>query len=348
MKVVASVEYQKMHEIGAGEGMNSKVYLATDPQLAGTIAVKEIPKADFGNKVDRYFSEAQAMHKTKHENIVPVHYACATGTHVCIAMPFFKNGSFAGLVKNGPALPSLVLATGRAVLAALAQVHLANLLHLDVKPSNVLLSDRNVPMLADFGQARELSGTGTATALRMYHLAVPPEAYGGVLAVPSDIFQAGLLLYRAANGDPHFMSQWTSDHNRQALAVQKGRFPKRDSFLPHVPQRLRTAIRRALRVDPQERYQSAMEFADALGKVELNLDWTTTVSPNDRTWSVKRPDQPDLTVRAVQGTNGLAVEVYTASPGQARRAKGKSVFWRTGLTPKDGEAHLTQVFENLR
>jgi eukaryotic-like serine/threonine-protein kinase len=348
MKVVASVEYQKIQEIGAGEGMNSKVYLVRDPQLAGDIAVKEVPKSDFGNDVNLYFAEAQAMYRTKHDNIVPVHYACATGTHVCIAMPFFRRGSFARIVQAGPAPLSLVLSTGRAILAALAQIHLVDLLHLDVKPSNVLLSDRGVPMLADFGQSRRMTAAGVATVPRLYHLAVPPEAYSGVVALPSDIYQAGLLLYRAANGDPHFMTQWTPDHVKQADAVKRGRFPRRDGFLPHVPQRLRTAIRKALRVKPDERYQSAIEFADAIGKVACELDWATTIGASgDYTWRCHRVSQSDLVVVATPAGATWSVEVYTASRS-IQRAKGRSVFWKTGLSWKQAEKHLTEVFENLR
>ncbi|MCA9626552.1 MAG: serine/threonine protein kinase [Myxococcales bacterium] len=351
MKVVANVEYEKLEEIGAGEGMNSKVYLATDPQLSGPIAVKEIPKKDFGNQVNLYFAEAQAMYKTRHDNIVPVHYACETDSHVCIAMPFFKRGSFARLVKSGPAPLSLVLSTGRAVLKALAQVHLANLLHLDVKPSNVLLSDKGVPMLADFGQARQLSSSGVATASRLYYLAVPPEAHlhKGAVALPSDIFQAGVLLYRAANGDPFFKQQWNVDHAKQSAAVVKGRFPRRDLFLPHVPQRLRTVIRRALKVRPEDRYQSAVEFADALGKVACPINWQTKIRPDGAyCWEGIRDGQPTLLVLAQPADTEWNVEVYTEGERGARRAKGKSTFWRRGLAWPKAVAHLTEVFENLR
>jgi serine/threonine protein kinase len=348
MKVVANVEYERLREIGAGEGMNSKVYLARDPQLAGEIAVKEVPKADFGNKIDRYFAEAQAMYKAKHESIVPVHYACATGTHVCIAMPYFKRGSFASAVKDGPARLSIVLSTGHAVLSALAQIHLADLLHLDVKPSNILLSDRGIAMLADFGQSREMSAAGVATVGRIYHLAVPPEAYSGVVAVPSDIFQAGLLLYRAANGDPHFMATWTTDHAKQKSAVTKGRFPPRDNFLPHVPRRLRTVIRKALKVKPEDRYQSAIEFSDELGKVACDLDWAMTRAANgEHVWECRRIGQPDLIVKATPTSAAWALSVYTVTGGKLR-AKGRSVFWKTALSWSEASKHLTEVFENLR
>jgi serine/threonine protein kinase len=349
VKVVAEVEYEKLEEIGAGEGMNSLVYKARDPQLAGIVAVKEVEKANFRNNISDYFAEAQAMYKTKHDNIVPVHYACATGTHVCIAMPFFKEGSFAALIKAGPAPLSLALKVGGAVLAALAQIHLAKLLHLDVKPSNVLLSDRGVPMLSDFGQARRLSSAGVATVPRMYWQGVPPEAYGGAVVVQSDIYQAGLLLYRAVNGDPHFQRQRILDPGKMKAAILKGKLPRRDDFLPHVPQRLRTIIRKALRVDPAERFQSATEFADQLGKVACDLDWNTTVhATGSIEWRAQRADQPRLIVLAEVNQGAWSVKTYTEGTKGARRAKGLSVFWRELPSWKEASAHLTQVFENLR
>ena len=60
MQVLGSLTYETLREIGVGEGMNSKVYLADEPQLGGQVAVKEIDKADFGNVPAEYFKEAHA------------------------------------------------------------------------------------------------------------------------------------------------------------------------------------------------------------------------------------------------------------------------------------------------
>lgn len=347
MKVLAEVRYEKLAQIGVGLGANSKVYRARDPQLEGVIAVKEIEKARFPS-VSEYFEEAKAMYKSKHDNIVPVHYACETSSHVCIAMPLFKRGSFSKLIENGPAPLSIVLRVGRAVLSALSQIHLSNLLHLDVKPSNVLLSDSGVPMLSDFGQSRRMSSTGVATAPPLYAWSIPPEAFGGLVVAASDIYQTGLLLYRAMNGDPHFNGQHPSDLQ---TAITSGRFPRRDKaedFLPHVPRRLRTVIRKALRVDPAGRYQTAIEFADELGKVDFQLDWATSVQPTGGfKWQAARHGQPSFLVTAEPTATTWKTCVYTVPRDGKPRAKGKSVFWRDGMSWPVASKHLTEVFASL-
>src|SRR5436309_1911483 len=105
MQVVASIQYTKLKPIGVGQGMNSEVFLASEPQLGGQIAVKEIEKAKFGNNISEYFAEAQAMFATNHPNVVPVQYGCETSDRICLAMPYFPKGSLLDRIGNFPVSP---------------------------------------------------------------------------------------------------------------------------------------------------------------------------------------------------------------------------------------------------
>jgi eukaryotic-like serine/threonine-protein kinase len=100
MQVVAQIQYTRCGQIGIGQGMNSTVFLAHDPQLCGYFAVKEIEKSRLGNDVTLYFAEAQAMFATSHPNIVPIQYACETVTHIVLAMPHFASGSLATRISS--------------------------------------------------------------------------------------------------------------------------------------------------------------------------------------------------------------------------------------------------------
>ena len=172
MKAIASLEYEKLRQIGAGQGMNSTVYLANDPQLGGEIVVKEVPLTTFVNPFQAYFQEANAMFAVDHPNVVPVHYAGTTATDVCIAMPHYPKGSLADLLAGGPLPVSQVLRFGQDVLAGLARIHAAQYIHFDIKPSNVLISNNNRGMVADFGQSRALGpgGVGDEAASTLRHL----------------------------------------------------------------------------------------------------------------------------------------------------------------------------------
>src|SRR5712691_1236146 len=94
MKVVGSISYTKLREIGVGQGMNSKVYLADDSQLGGQVAAKEIEKSRFANP-NAYFDEAQTMFAVVHDNVIAVQYACQTPTTISLVMPYYHNGSLA-------------------------------------------------------------------------------------------------------------------------------------------------------------------------------------------------------------------------------------------------------------
>lgn len=348
MNVSATLEYKKLRQIGVGQGMNSTVHLARDPQLGGEVVVKEIPLANFGNQLATYFREAQAMFAADHQNVVPVHYAGTTATDICIAMPFYPKGSLADELRAGPLLVSRALIIGQDVLSGLARIHVGGYIHFDVKPSNVLISDTGRGMVADFGQSREIAAGGVVVNVpHLYWTCVPPERFAGPVTLLADVYQVGLLLYRAVNGEQEWNRQLPADALKLPPLIQKGRFPDRRLFLPHVPDRLRRVIRKALSVDPTDRFASATEFADVLGRVAPKPDWRCTPAPNDEmSWRAPRPSQPELVVELRRKGAAWAVSVYTDNGG-SRRARQKDALWATCTTLKEARRHLTAVFKAL-
>ena len=348
MKVQARIEYTKQRRIGVGQGQNSEVYLVKDPQLGGIVIAKEIPLAKLGNDQNRYFEEARAMFKSEHRNVVPINYACATSTHVCLVMPYYKQGSLSDQINKAPITLSETLSMGFGMLSGVTAIHNAGFLHLDIKPSNVLFSDSGHAMLADFGQSRRLRQNGTVAQPKMYIWAIPPEVLDNNAAIiASDIFQAGLTLYRAVNGDNFYMSERP---HRSDLADQiiNGKFPHRDRFMPHVPRRLRTVIRKSLRLDPADRYQSAVEFSAALTSVAIDLDWQTEAMPDGGLrWTANRPCQPAYRVELRPDDAKWRVQVHTIAESKTPRAKGKRDLWNNQLTRTQALKHLKAVFESL-
>lgn len=348
MKVAATLEYVKCQQIGVGEGMNSEVYLAHDPQLGGEVVVKEIPLASFGNTVNGYFAEAQAMFASTHDNVVPVHYAGTAGTNICITMPYFPAGSWAKQLAVSPAPISSVVRIGQDVLAGLAHIHIAGYVHFDVKPSNVLLSKTGRGLVSDFGQSRAIGPKGTIALPSLYWACVPPEAYASAVTLLADVYQTGLLLYRAVNGEAEWSRQLKAVASRVDDAIKRGRFPDRKYFLPHVPDRLRRAIRKALSIDPKDRHQSAVEFADDLGHVAPVLDWSCQTNPTGATvWSADRGPRPRLVVELQPASAGKwDVQVFTDGKGK-RRGREKTSAWKAGLALEDARRHLRKVFKSL-
>ena len=348
MQVLASISYTRLSRIGVGQGMNSEVYLAGDSQLGGQVAAKEIDKARFANPT-AYFNEAQIMFAVAHDNVVAVQYACQTAATISLVMPYYANGSLADRIQSCPLQLSEVQRIAQGVLAGLAHIHLASFIHFDLKPSNILFSNTNRPMVADFGQSRAISSTGVVTVPPLYMTSQPPETIStGVASQLADIYHTGLLMYRALNGDAFFRSQLAPDPTVLMAKIAAGKFPDRNMFMPHVPPRVRTLVRKALRVNPTDRFQSATEMADALTRVNLPLDWSVTAHPSGGfRWRAVRPGQCDLVVELVNNAGNCDIKTFTELVAEPRRAKCRKENWRAGLSLSDAHAHLKDVFERL-
>jgi len=328
--------------------MNSTVYLADEPQLGGQVAAKEIEKSRFANAAN-YFDEAQVMFASAHDNVVRVQYACQTSDLISLVMPYYHNGSIADRIQDRPLQLSEVQRVAQAVLAGLAHIHLTGYIHFDVKPSNVLFSDVSRPMVADFGQSRAISPSGVVTVPPLYMSAQPPETITtGVATTLADIYHVGLLLYRVLSGDKFFSSQIPTDPAVLRAQISSGKFPDRKRFMAHVPARLRTLVRKALQVNPADRFQTATEMADVLSRVGVALDWAVEpILLGGFRWRASRPDHCDLVVELTTRGAMWDVATYTEKTGEPPRAKCKKDYWRTGLSLNDAYAHLKDVFEGL-
>lgn len=351
MEVHSHIRYKKLRQIGVGQGMNSKVYVAEDLHLKRELAVKEIERSRIRpGGWDEYHREAQAMFACRHDHVVPIRYACLNASHVSLAMPYYSQGSLQDRIAAGPPPLGEAFRWADGILSALSQVHVAGLLHFDLKPSNVLFSDNDGPLIADFGQARLMNPSGVSPAPPMYRYGVPPEMYRtGVGSVESDLYLTGLTFYRMFNGNPYFELQRTRVRGSFQDEVAAGRFPNRKRFQPHIPPGLRRVIRRALKVDPANRYHSVAEFQNALGRVEIGIDWSAQELPDGEVlWTGERTGMAGLEVRQKRNGSGSTwdVEVFTRGAAGLRR-KGSDNLWAAGLNKPDRERHLRQVFSGL-
>lgn len=351
MKQVASLEFTKLREIGQGEGRNSRVFVVNDPQLGGELVLKEIPKKSV-KKPTELFAECNKIHASRHQNVVATQYGCETTDLVCIAMPYYPCGSLAPRIQQGPLPVAEVVRLGVDVLSGLGAVHSAGIVHLDIKPTNVLFSDTGQALLADFGQSAWIDpATGLATQLvELYVRAVPPELLqSGIATVLSDIYQVGLTLYRAVNGEPHYRRQAATitepTGRARDRAIKGGTFPSRDDFLPHVPQGLCNLIRDALSVDPSLRPQNALEFRDRLGRVSPDIHWTFTETPGqERAWTGGREGKTQLLVRHAFGSGQDEITVHTVNETGDRRKKTEFCF---SVESARADVELRRVFQEL-
>jgi serine/threonine protein kinase len=128
MRIDGTISYTRVKQIGIGQGMNSTVYLADDPQLGGQVAAKEIEKTRFVNAAS-YFDETQVMFAVAHDNVIRVQYACQTPEIISLVMPYYHNGSLADRIRDRPLQLSEMLRVAQGVLAGLGHIHLRGYIH---------------------------------------------------------------------------------------------------------------------------------------------------------------------------------------------------------------------------
>ena len=289
------------------------------------------------------------MFANAHRNIVPIQYACETATQIMLAMPYYSRGSLAARISSGPVTTTELIRVAVGALNGVSQIHQKGYIHFDLKPSNVLFNEMNDPLVSDFGQTRRLLPGGVVAIPEMYCRAMPPETLsGGAGSLLGDIYQFGLLLYRAVNGDALYEDQFTGiDWDSTKRLIKSGKLPDRKRFLPHVPKRIRSIIRKALKLNPADRYQSAEEFSKAIARVSVELDWNTTIHPSGEiSWYTVRSGKSDLEVNLTNTAKGWNVRVSTVN-GVSRRATGGATLNQSGLRREAALKHLNEAFAQL-
>jgi hypothetical protein len=267
--------YEILRELGRG-GMGV-VYLARQEGLDRLVALKMVLHGGHAGaeEVSRFRTEAQAIARLRHPNIVQVF---AVGT--CEGLPFFameycSGGSLAQHFATGSLTPSEAAALVASLARAIQVAHTAGLVHRDLKPANVLLASNDpssplaelTPKITDFGLAKKLDVaegmTQTGAVLGTPSYMAPEQARGQVHAVgpAADVWALGALLYEALTGQPPFRAATVYETLEQ---VQKQEPLSPRVLRPDLPDDLEAIVLQCLEKEARQRYASADELANDL------------------------------------------------------------------------------------
>jgi serine/threonine protein kinase len=255
-----------------GSGSMGNVYLAQDADLERPVAVKTLRDLALDTEMrevflSRFKNEARAAARLQHPNIVQI-FDVGDDAKVGPYLVFeYVRGQTLKQVlkKEGPLPKDKLLDLAQHVGDALATAHLAGVIHRDLKPENLLITENGQVKLADFGIARvpnaDLTKEGQFLGTPCY--AAPETLRSGEYSEQSDLFSFGAVIYEAASGERAFPGA-------EAIAVAH-QVMNRDPVPPSevnraaaIPLTVDTAILRALRKNPSERYASARTFVSAL------------------------------------------------------------------------------------
>src|SRR5712692_921700 len=265
-------------ELGRG-GMGA-VYLAEQPGLGREVAIKELIVSTVADPtaLKRFMQEAQVMARTSHPNLVQVHDLEQIGDANYIVLEFVRGKSLRDLLnQSSPPLPH-TFAVMHGVLQALDYAHKRAIVHRDMKPENVLLSDEGDVKVADFGIARltDDSGAGstaikTGTTVGTPQYMSPEQVASSKVDGRSDLYSAGIMFYELVVGQPPFTAS-DADGPFTLMAKHVQAPPKPPSVLrPGLDNALEEVILKSLSKRPEERYQTGQEFDDAMTRVADRL-----------------------------------------------------------------------------
>ena len=280
----AELAFDLKNEIGA-EGKNSKVFLAWDHQLSADLVIKQIPKSTFADR-DQYFKESSILYLSNHPFVVSINYACEDSDYVYLAMPYYSKGSLNKLINTRFLTVREIIRYSTQFLSGLHNIHSKGLIHFDIKPDNILISDQEEALLSDFGLAKQTIFSGVASQDLLYGKITPPERFSNPNSTSVfDIYQIGVTLYRMCVGNIEFYNQYNSyssggsfDRDRFKFDVTNGRFPNRDKFPEHIPTRLAAVVKNCLHTNPTLRTSSAIKIVNELADIDGNdLDWQYSI-----------------------------------------------------------------------
>ncbi len=262
----------------AGEGGMGVVYKAEDTKLKRIVALKFLSPEftrDEESKA-RFIQEAQAAAALDHPNICTIYDITETKERIFIVMAFVSGKSLKQRMESGPLDVEMCLDISSQVAEGLQAAHEQGIVHRDIKPGNIMLSERGRVKIMDFGLAKLEWGadlTKTATIMGTIAYMSPEQVRGETTDRRTDIWSLGCVLYEMLSGRRAF--QGGTDLATLHAILNQDPEPL-SSLRPNIPDFISHADAKALQKDVTLRYQTVREFASDLGKASPVVTKTPT------------------------------------------------------------------------
>lgn len=253
--------YEILEKIGVG-GM-ATVYKAKCHVLNRFVAVKVL-KEEFITDIEfirRFKSEAQTAASLTHPNIVSIYDVGNEGDVYYIVMELIQGKTLKEIiVEDGKLSWKWSVNIAIQIASALETAHKNNLIHRDIKPHNIIITEDGMAKVTDFGIAKAVSNstiTAFGTTIGSVHYFSPEHAKGGVTDAKSDIYSLGIVMYEMLTGRVPFDAD--TPVSVALMQVQEDPIEPR-KLNPQIPISVNNIILKAMQKDPADRYQSATEM----------------------------------------------------------------------------------------
>jgi len=317
--------YQIVDHLAAG-GMGN-IYLAEDTRLGRKVVLKALPTAFTKDleRVRRFQLEARAASALNHPNIVTV-YEIGQVDHLhYIAIEFIEGETLRQRLTDGPLKIAEALKFANSVANALWAAHDAGIVHRDIKPENIMVRSDRVVKVLDFGiaklteskpivsEASTLFQTQQGIIIGTAPYMSPEQARALPVDPRTDIWSLGAVLYEMVGGHPAFAGPTAPDVIAAVLSREPVPLVR---YRPEVPTELEWIIKKALRKDRDERYQTIREFLADLKNLRQRLDFERELERSqDTTEDVNTPKPHDVSSRARDLSAGKTILIAAAMIG---------------------------------
>jgi Tol biopolymer transport system component/predicted Ser/Thr protein kinase len=329
-----------------GEGGMGVVYKAHDPRLNRIIAIKLLPaaKAADAARRQRFLQEARALSALNHPNIVIIHDMVEEGGLNFLVMEYVSGKTLAQMIprRGLPATETLRYATQ--IADALTAAHEAGVIHRDLKPGNIMTTEKGVVKILDFGLAKLLDSapvdpddatrtvaaiTDEGTIVGTVAYMSPEQAEGKPADARSDIFSFGAVLYEMLTGQRAFQGE-TRMSTLSAILREEPK-PIR-AAVPEVPAELERIVNRCLRKDPHKRFQHCDDLQIALDELKHESDSGALALPAHAA-KARRAGKRLWIAAAVVATAAIGTRyVRSRNPAETGPAQLTRITTDSGLT----------------
>jgi serine/threonine protein kinase len=264
-------KYRILGRLGAGA--MGVVYRAYDPLLKRVVAIKTMAESITSDDKlrARFKREAEAIAQLNHENIIAVYDMGEVSNRLYLVMEFLQGQDLRSLIATSAGLKiEDKLNIMIQICSGLAHAHSKNVVHRDVKPSNIFITSQGLIKILDFGLARleasDLTGSGEGLGTPSYM--APEQLQAGKATGRSDVFSAGVVFYELLSGTRAFQAE---DINAVLMKVLRYNPPALRQVDPSLPEELSGLIQKAMIKDPEARWPDMATMRDSLAGISGTL-----------------------------------------------------------------------------
>jgi eukaryotic-like serine/threonine-protein kinase len=302
VQVTTFGRYQLLDLIG--RGTTGRVFRANDTVTKKVVALKVLAaelseNSEFLNQFRRDVAAAAGL---KNRHVVPIHDYGEIDGRLYVDMRLIGGSNLGRLIRNegGRILPARAVTIIEQLAAALDSAHRAGLVHRDVKPSNILVAQRDFVYLTDFGMARSAADTAAASMGHVPGAYMAPERFSGAGDFHADIYSLACVLHKCLTGQQPYPGDTLEEQRAGHLTAPP---PRPSTSSPGIAPAFNAVIAAGMAKSPQARYQTASQLAEA-ARAALDNRFIPPPSPSPSAGSqpaagsstaappLRQPDQP--------------------------------------------------------